>query len=206
MRQFTIATAAGLVLLVGAAGATIAQAPRGDTPRPTASDTTRRHEGHARGERGERGGRGGPERRLLRGITLTDAQRQQLQALRPARGGQDAAAREQGRKLMEEARAARQRGDTAAASARRAQLRARMEQRRDRETAAIRNILTAEQRTTFDANVAEMTQRRQARGQDGGFGRGRGKEGARGPRGPRGGERGGERGGQRGAGQADVRR
>lgn len=198
MRQFTIATAAGLVLLVGAAGATIAQAPRGDTPRPAASDTTR-HDGQARGERR---GRGGPGGMLLRGITLTDAQRQRLQALRPARGAPDDAAREQGRKLMDEARAARQRGDTATANARRAQLRTRMEQRRDRETAAIRDILTAEQRTTFDANVAAMRQRGQARGQDGGFGRGRGKEGAHGPRGPRG----GERGGQRGAGQADVRR
>ena len=172
MRQFTIATAAGLALVVGAATATIAQAPAGNGQRPAASDTTRR-DGHPRGERGERGTRGerggrrGPGGMLLRGITLPDAQRQQLQALRPARGAQDDATREQARTLMDEARAARQRGDTAAANARRTQLRAQMEQRRDREVAAMRNVLTAEQRRTFDANVAEMKQRQQARGEKG---------------------------------------
>ena len=194
MRQFTIATAAGLALVVGAATATIAQAPAGSGARPAVSDTTR-HDGHGRGERGgqrggERGGRrgpGGPGGMLLRGITLSDAQRQQLQALRPARGGQDDAAREQTRTLMDEARAARQRGDTAAASARFTQLRAQREQQRDRDVAAMRNVLTAEQRRQFDANVAEMKQCEQDRSQNRGFGRGgrdgqRGRDGARGER------------------------
>ncbi|WP_284348340.1 Spy/CpxP family protein refolding chaperone [Roseisolibacter agri] len=201
MRQFTIATAAGLALVVGAATATIAQAPAGSGSRPAASDTAR-HDGHARGERGgprggerggERGGRGGPGgpgSMLLRGITLTDAQKQQLQALRPARGGQNDAAREQTRKLMDEARAARQRGDTAAANARFTQLRTQMQQQRDRDVAAMRNVLTAEQRKQFDANVAELKQREQDRPQERGFGRGgrggrdgqRGRDGARGER------------------------
>lgn len=54
-----------------------------------------------------------------------------------------------------------------------------MEQAREQHIAAVRNILTAEQRVQFDKNVAEMKQRQAKRGER--FGR----KGERGPRGQR---------------------
>jgi Spy/CpxP family protein refolding chaperone len=109
---------------------------------------------------GRRGPRGGPERMLLRGITLSAEQqakladlrrseRAQLDAKRPNRpnraNGQNGAVRPR-----------RERGDTTGMAARRAEMQQRFEQR----IAAVRAILTAEQRTQFDKNVAEMKTRR----------------------------------------------
>ena len=56
-------------------------------------------------------------------------------------------------------RTLRQKGDTAAMRTKFAALRARMEQERDRDLAAIRGVLTAEQQKQFDANVAEAKKR-----------------------------------------------
>ena len=71
----------GLALLVGAAGAAAAQGTRSDA-RP---DSARRERGEMKGERGmRRGGPGGPQGALLRGITLTDAQKTQLKEMRKA--------------------------------------------------------------------------------------------------------------------------
>ena len=105
---------------------------------------------------GRRGPRGGPERMLLRGITLSAEQqakladlrrseRAQLDAKRPNRpNGQNGAVRPR-----------RERGDTTGMAARRAEMQQRFEQR----IAAVREILTAEQRTQFDMNVAEVKTR-----------------------------------------------
>lgn len=153
MRKTTIAL--GLALSVGAAALAGAQA------------TT--HQGHEQGQdrpRAEDGrgprwfgrGPGGPGGVLLRGITLTDAQKTQLEELRKAERQNDGG-RERVRAGFEEARAARERGDTAAARAKLDQLRTQMQEHRQREVAAIRNILTPEQRTTFDANVKELESR-----------------------------------------------
>ena len=63
-----------------------------------------------------------------------------------------------------------------------AQLRTQMEQRREQQFAAIRTMLTADQRKQFDANVAEMKQRQAQRGErDGGrnFGGRRGEASGR---------------------------
>jgi hypothetical protein len=54
------------------------------------------------------------------------------------------------------ARPRRERGDTTGIAARRAEMQKRFEQR----IAEVRNILTADQRTQFDKNVAEMKERR----------------------------------------------
>ena len=71
-----------------------------------------------------------------------------------------------------DARPRREPGDTAGFAARRAE----MEKRFDARIAAVRNILTADQRTQFDKNVAEMKAHRAENG--GRFG-GRGaKDGA----------------------------
>ena len=158
----------GIALAFAAAGSVAAQ-----TTQPQAQGQQQRGE---RGERGQgefrgRRGPGGPGGFLLRGITLTDAQKTQLKALR--KSNDNKADREQFRATMEEARALRQKGDTAAARAKMQQVRAAFEKDRAQQTAAIRNILTAEQRTKFDANVAEAKQRQAQRGE------GRGQRGQR---------------------------
>ncbi|AHG89375.1 protein of unknown function Spy-related protein [Gemmatirosa kalamazoonensis] len=147
-----------LALALVAAGVS-AQPPRGDAaPRRDTADST------FRGRRGP-GGPGGPERMLLKGITLTDAQRQQIAALHDRQRAE--AARDEGRKAFDEVRAARQRGDTAAARAKMAELRTQMDRRREQQVASIRSLLTADQRTQFDANVAEMEKRQAQRGERG---------------------------------------
>jgi protein CpxP len=103
---------------------------------------------------------------LLRGITLTDAQQQRIAAIRGEQRQQMEASREQSRTAMEQARAARERGDTVAANAAFRQLRARMDQAHDREAAAIRDVLTADQRKEFDTTRAEMAERMKQRGPD----------------------------------------
>jgi Spy/CpxP family protein refolding chaperone len=101
------------------------------------------------------------DRALLRGITLTDAQQTQLKALHDAEQQKMEAERAsgQGRPGMEAIRAAREKGDTAAAKQLMDAQRARMNARRDEQVAAIRAILTGDQVAAFDANVAEMKKR-----------------------------------------------
>lgn len=172
MRKTTFALGLGLALSVGAAELA-AQVP---APRDTAKAGAARP--GVRGERGERargarmkqarGPRGAGM--LLRGISLTDAQKAQLKTLHEQQRTAMQANAETRRKAMEEMRAARQRGDTAAVRRFREQQRTQMAQQHDRHTAAVRAILTAEQRTQFDRNVAEMKQRmeqRAARARDG---------------------------------------
>jgi Spy/CpxP family protein refolding chaperone len=107
-----------------------------------------------------RRGRGGPERMLLRGITLSADQQQKLAQLRES-ARRDFDANRASRKDQAAApRPRRERGDTAGMGARRAE----MQQRLDNRIAAVREILTAEQRTQFDKNVAEMKARMAERG------------------------------------------
>jgi Spy/CpxP family protein refolding chaperone len=172
----------GMGLTLALAGAAAAQSPG------------QGHEGHAkqeqgaRGARGERRGRGGPDGLLLKDITLTEGQRAQIAKLRKTERDAMEAKRAQGKKEFEAMRDARQRGDTAAVRAQMAKLRQAREQERAQRIAAIRNVLTADQRVQFDRNVAELKQREAERvakfgerGQRGqktgrpgrGFGRGR---------------------------------
>ena len=106
---------------------------------------------------GRRGPRGGPERMLLRGITLSAEQRTKLADLRRSERAQFDAKRPNGANGQNGAvRPRRERGDTTGMAARRAEMQKRFEQR----IASVRNILTAEQRTQFDKNVAEVKTRR----------------------------------------------
>lgn len=170
-----IALGLGLAVTLGAAGVTGAQiAQQGASAKQQVAqqDSTKRR---------------GPGGFLLRGITLSADQQKRLEALRPARGEQGAPQdpqRAKVRALMDEARDARQRGDSAAAAAKFQQARTLMTQRREQQVAQIRSILTAEQRVQFDKNVAEMKQREGERGQ-----RGFGPGGERGRRGERGAKR-----------------
>ena len=91
----------------------------------------------------------------------------QLKELRTKDRDANQAQRTAKRAEFEAARKLRQSGDTAGARAKMEQLRARGEQQRQRDIAAIRNILTAEQRATFDANVTAAKQRQAQRPQGG---------------------------------------
>lgn len=183
-RRTTLALGLGLALSI--AGAQVAGAQQSDSARAKAGQQDR----GARGSASARGDRRGGEGFLLRGITLTDAQKTQLQALRRQDSAVVAARRDELRAEREQLRALREKGDTAAIRARLTARRAQMDQERDRRAVAVRSILTAEQRVTFDRNLAEAKQReaqRAARGDD--FGR-RGGKGKGESRGRKGGQRG----------------
>ena len=166
--------AVGLALVL-AAGAVQAQ--------QTTPDERGGRRGAPREElRGQRGpGRQGP---LLRGITLTAAQQEQLRAINQKYAAEGRPLREAMRPAMQEARAARQRGDTAAARrawARTATQRQQALALQERRTAEVRGILTAEQQRQFDANRAEMKTRMEERGKElGEGGRRGGRRGFRG--------------------------
>ena len=117
---------------------------------------------------GFRRGRGGPEGMLLKGITLTADQKQKLADLRTHE--REAWQKDHPNARNEaQARPRREPGDTAGFAARRAE----MEKRFDARIAEVRNILTPDQRTQFDKNVAEIKARRAENG--GRFGGERGR-------------------------------
>jgi len=96
---------------------------------------------------------------LLRGITLSDAQKSQLDALHESQRAAMDKQREEGQALFEQIRDARERGDTATANRLMSDQRAKMEAQRDRMNAAVRALLTPDQQAQFDQNVAEMKAR-----------------------------------------------
>jgi hypothetical protein len=160
----------GFGLAVAMAGAAAAQAPKGDTLRRP------RGEG-VRGERFERRG-GGPNGFLLRGITLTEAQKIQLAQLRTAEKQTMETKRDAMKQRHEQMKQARQRGDTAAVRAEMQKRQLEMQRIREQNVASVRNILTADQRVQFDKNVAELKQREAERAQRVGD-RGPGKRGGK---------------------------
>jgi len=150
----------GLGLAVALAGTAAAQHRGPDAPRHSKA------EGAEHGRFDQRGG--APDGFLLRGITLTDAQRAQLQELRKTEHAKLMASREGAKSQMGEAREAHQRGDTAAARAIAQRNRQVMAQEREQHVAAVRGILTVDQRVQFDKNVAELRQHQQGRVGQGG--------------------------------------
>jgi protein CpxP len=158
MRTIMTRVGLGLALTVGTAGVVAAQSTRPDTARPERAERGERGE---RGDRGDRGmrRRGGPDGALLRGITLTDAQKTQLATLRESWRSEMQKNREQFSAAKKEARAARAQGDTATARAKLTALRTQMTQQREQQIAAVRDILTAEQQKQFDANVSALKER-----------------------------------------------
>jgi periplasmic protein CpxP/Spy len=149
----------GLGLAASLAGVAAAQQPGADAPK------RERAEGPRGGPDGRFEDRGGPRGLLLKDITLTDAQKTQLKELRKAQHDKMDANKEQRRKQFDELKAAREKGDTVAVKAIMARNRQAMEQARAQEFAAMRTILTAEQRVQFDKNVAELKQREAERAQ-----------------------------------------
>src|SRR5204863_986583 len=94
----------------------------------------------------------------------------QIKAIRQKYQPQNEAARAQAKPFIDAARAARQKGDTAAFRSNMEKARQVGQSVRTQETAEIRNVLTAEQRTKFDARQKEMADRR-ANGGHKGWGR-----------------------------------
>ena len=147
MTHKTLTTALALAFTLAAtAGAQ-------STDRDNRAERPRRAQQDSVGRRGPRG----PEGFLLRGITLSPEQRTKLAELRRSQRAEFDAKRPNGANGENGAvRPRRERGDTTGMAARRAEMQKRFEQR----IAAVREILTADQRTQFDKNVAEMRTRR----------------------------------------------
>jgi Spy/CpxP family protein refolding chaperone len=123
--------------------------------------------GDGRGLEG-RGGRGG----LLKGITLSDTEKAKLQAVRTRYAAERKTLRTSLEPGMKDARAARQKGDTAAA--RRIWegskgTRDQLVNLRQREQAELRAALTPANQVKLDANVKQLAERRAdgAKGRDG---------------------------------------
>lgn len=123
----------------------------------------------------QRGMRAGArvERGLFRGIRLSDAEKAKLKDIRSKYATQARSLREQMKPAMQEVRAARQKGDTAAARAVMTKNKAtidKLAELRKSEQAEVRSALTPENQKLYDANVQQMAKRRdemKARQKDG---------------------------------------
>lgn len=125
-----------------------------------ASAPNARTERHETG-RGLQDGQG--RRGLFRGITLNDAEKAHVKQIHQKYSAEAKTLRESLRPAMQDARAARQKGDTAAVKAawsRTAGDREKLRALMDHERAEIRAALTPEHQQTFDANVKQLEQRR----------------------------------------------
>jgi len=145
--------ALGAMMLVGVAGISAAQSTTTPQVKP---DSGMYRRGRAGGEFRDRRG---PGRDFFADLNLTDAQKAQIKAIRQKYQPQNEAARTQARPFIDAARAARQKGDTAAFRSNMEKARQVGQSVRTQETAEIRNVLTAEQRTKFDARQKEMADR-----------------------------------------------
>ena len=153
------AAALGAALLIGVAGVAGAQA-QGTQP-PAAGKVQGQRapgmEGHRRfGRRGfghEFGGR------LAKDLNLTEAQKSQIKTIHQKYRPQFEAIRTQYKSQFENIRALRTKGDTAGSRAAFEKIRGDIQSKslsiRNQENADIRNVLTAEQRTKFDALQAQ---------------------------------------------------
>lgn len=156
MTHIRFALLAALVTIGGAAIAG-AQAP---TQAPTqAPQPARAARQHGRGQR-ELGQKIGHQ--LFKGIQLTDAEKANVRAVRQKYAPRMKALREQFKPQLQQARQARQRGDTAALKNLWAQTAVERDQAKkllEAERDDLRNALAPEHRAQFDANVTEVEQR-----------------------------------------------
>jgi len=152
--------------VVSTAAVAGAQAPAQGTAR------AERHGEMGRGFEG-RGGRG-----LLRGLTLSDAEKTKLKEIRTKYAAERKPLVDAMRPAMEQARAARQKGDTAAARAAFERTKADRDKAkalRDRELAEMRAALTPDNQKKLDENLQQIAKRRdewKKQGKDGKRGHG----------------------------------
>lgn len=144
------------VALAAAALVGLSAAACASTKKPAQQDTQAAQPDVARGGPGgggRFGGPGGRDMRLFEGITLSDAQRAQVDSIRASY-----------RDRMMAARQNSSGGD-----------RSQMRQMMQEQFSAIRAVLTPEQQATFDKNVEQMRSERGRRGPGGGPGGGSGR-------------------------------
>jgi Spy/CpxP family protein refolding chaperone len=153
---------ATIALVVGGAVVAAAQQPaQAPAHREHQSQDSTRHFGR-------RGfGPGVMQKQLFKGITLSDAEKTNIKNVHAKYAAQNKALREQFKPQMEAARAARQRGDTAALKNLWAKTSAQREQAKkllEAERNDLRVALTPDHRAQFDANVKKLEQRVAQRG------------------------------------------
>src|SRR6266513_1288378 len=153
--------ALGAMMLVGVAGISAAQSTTTPQVKP---DSGMYRRGRAGGEFRDRRG---PGRDFFADLNLTDAQKAQIKAIRQKYQPQNEAARTQAKPFIDAARAARQKGDTVAFRSNMDKARQVGESTRTQETTEIRNVLTPDQRTKFDARQKERADRRAKGGRKG---------------------------------------
>jgi Spy/CpxP family protein refolding chaperone len=130
---------------------------------------------------GMEGGRG--QRGLFRGIKLSDTEKAKLKEIHAKYAPEQKQLHESLKPAMQEARAARQKGDSAAARAafdRTKDGRDKMKGLMEREHAEIRAALSPENQKQFDANLQQLAQRRaewEKGGKKGHRGQGNGRTG-----------------------------
>lgn len=155
-------TLAVALLTFGAAAVASAQQPT-STPAPRA---------HGRAGAGMRGFRHGGANPMLRGITLSDAEKANIASVNTQHAAQMKALREKYKPQHDAMRAARQRGDTAALRTLFEQSkgeRQEMQQLMQSERNDIRGALSADNQAKFDANAAAFKERAGNRGAKGHF-------------------------------------
>ena len=117
---------------------------------------------HAMG-RGMEGRRGGERGGALRGLKLSDAEQAKVKAIHTKYAAEGKTLRESMKPAMQEARALRQKGDTAGLRAlwdKNKAGRDQMQALQVRQQAEIRTALTPENQKLFDTNVQEQAKRR----------------------------------------------
>jgi hypothetical protein len=144
------------LVTVGGAAVVAAQAP--------AQAPQQRTEAHAHRAKADRGRFGARQlnRQLFKGIDLSASEKANIKAVREKYAPQMKALREQMKPQLQQARQARQRGDTAslknlwnASAAQRDQAKKLLEAERN----DLRNALEPANRAKFDANVTQLEQR-----------------------------------------------
>ena len=138
--------ALGALMIVGVAGVSAAQST-------TTPPSRAQRSGQLQGRRG--GGEFG------RDLNLTDAQKAQIKTIRAKYQPQNEALRTQAKPFMDAARAAHQKGDTAAARTNMEKAHQLMQGAsfRTQENAEIRAILTPDQQAKWDARQKNMAER-----------------------------------------------
>ncbi len=144
-----------LALTLGSASLVAAQQPQqGQAPAA--------QQQHQWGRRAMRNGQRDLRRQLFKGVKLTDQQKAQIKAINQKYRAQAQQEFKALRPAMQEARADRQKGDTAAARTIFERNRPQFEQMRkarEQELREIRAVLTPEQQKQFDANQAQLKAR-----------------------------------------------
>jgi Spy/CpxP family protein refolding chaperone len=161
--------ALGALLVVGVAGVSAAQS----TTQPTRPDSGFNRRGHRADGQFRRGPGGREGFGFGRDLNLTEAQKTQIKAIRQKYQPQNQALRDRAKPFIDAARAARQKGDTAAVRSNMEKARQVMQSGqsfRTQEQAEIRAILTPEQQAKWDARQKAAADRK-AQGGKKGWGR-----------------------------------